>query len=56
MEEYNVPSVTLSLVKDGAIILKEGYGFYDLHNNKNVDPDTTSFRSGLLQNYLYGLL
>ncbi len=46
MEEYNVPGVTLSLVKDGAIILKEGYGFYDLHNNKNVDPDTTLFRSG----------
>jgi CubicO group peptidase (beta-lactamase class C family) len=46
MEEYKVPGVTLSVVKDGRILLKEGYGYYDLENNKSVDPDNTLFRVG----------
>jgi len=46
MEEYNVPGVTLSLVKDGAVVLEEGYGYYDLENKNIVDPNTTLFRPG----------
>jgi len=46
IEEYKVPGVTLSIVKDGRVLLKEGYGFYDLEKNKSVDPDNTLFRVG----------
>jgi len=46
MEEYKVPGVTISVVKDGEILLKKGYGYYDLENKKRVDPDTTLFRPG----------
>ncbi|MCF8008788.1 MAG: beta-lactamase family protein [Halanaerobiales bacterium] len=46
MEEYKVPGVTISLVKDGEIIFKKGYGYYDLENNKLVDPENTLFRPG----------
>ena len=46
MEEYKVPGVTLSLVKDGEVILEEGYGYYDLENERRVDPETTLFRPG----------
>ena len=46
MEEYKVPGVTISVVKDGEIIFKKGYGFYDLENNKRVNPDQTLFRPG----------
>ncbi len=46
MEEYNVPGVTLSIVKDGAVLLEEGYGYYDLENESRVHPDTTLFRPG----------
>ncbi|MDZ7671829.1 MAG: serine hydrolase domain-containing protein [Halanaerobiales bacterium] len=46
MEEYKVPGVTISVVKDGEILFKKGYGFYDLENNKRVDPDQTLFRPG----------
>ena len=46
MEEYNVPGVTLSIVKDGAVLLEEGYGYYDLENERRVNPDTTLFRPG----------
>jgi len=46
MKEYKVPGVTLSVVKDGDIIFKKGYGYYDLENNKEVDSDKTLFRAG----------
>src|SRR6056297_1285231 len=46
MEEYKVPGVTLSLVKDGEVILEQGYGYYDLENEKRVNPETTLFRPG----------
>ena len=46
MKEYKVPGITLSIVKDGEIIFKKGYGYYDLNNKKEVDPDNTLFRPG----------
>ncbi len=46
MEEYKVPGVTISVVKDGEIFFKKGYGYYDLQNNKRVDADNTLFRPG----------
>ena len=46
MEEYNAPGVTLSIVKDGEIILAKGYGFSDIENQKTVDPEKTMFRPG----------
>ena len=46
MEEYKVPGVTLSIVKDGEIILAKGYGFSDIENHKTVDPEKTMFRPG----------
>ncbi len=46
MEEYKVPGVTLSIVKDGEILLEEGYGYYDLEKKKRVNPQTTLFRPG----------
>jgi len=46
MEEYKVPGLTISVVKDGEIIFKKGYGYYDLENNKRVDPNNTLFRPG----------
>ena len=46
MEEYKVPGVTISVVKDGEILFKKGYGYSELENNKRVDPDKTLFRPG----------
>ncbi len=46
MEEFKVPGVTLSVVKEGRVLVKQGYGFYDLKNKKKVDPDSTLFRTG----------
>jgi len=46
MEEYKVPGVIISVVKDGKILFKKGYGYSDLENNKRVDSDKTLFRPG----------
>jgi len=46
MEEYKVPGVTISVVKDGEILFKKGYGYFDLENNQIVDADNTLFRPG----------
>jgi CubicO group peptidase (beta-lactamase class C family) len=46
MEEYKVPGVTISVVKDGEILFKKGYGYSELENNKKVDSDSTIFRPG----------
>jgi len=34
----------VAIVKDGAVIAKEGYGYADMENAMTVDPDTTVFR------------
>ena len=56
MKEYKVPGVTLSIVKDGKMILAKGYGFSDIENQKIVNPKKPC--SGLAQsaNYSSGQL
>ncbi len=44
--EHNIPGATLSVVKDGEIIISKGYGFSDLEERPPVDPDRTLFRPG----------
>ncbi len=46
MEEKNIIGVTLSIVKDGELIFKKGYGYSNLDNKEEVDPEHTLFRIG----------
>ncbi len=46
MEKYHVPGVTLSIVKDGKLYFKKGYGYSDLEDKTPVNPDDTLFRIG----------
>ena len=40
------PGVTISIVKDGQVLLEKGYGYADLAKLKPVDARTTLFRPG----------
>src|SRR5689334_22882813 len=46
MAREHVPGVSVSVVQNGQVILKKGYGFADLASRKRVDPDRTLFRLG----------
>jgi len=46
LEKYHIPNATVSVVKDGEIVYKKGFGFADIENNVPVDADTTLFRIG----------
>jgi len=46
LEKYHIPNATVSVVKDGEIVYKKGFGLADIENNIPVDPDTTLFRIG----------
>ncbi|MFX4263329.1 serine hydrolase domain-containing protein [Pelotomaculum propionicicum] len=46
LEKYHIPNATVSVVKDGKIVYKKGFGFADIENNIPVDADTTLFRIG----------
>ena len=46
MEKYHVPGVTLSVVKDGKLFMKKGYGYGNLENKIPVNPDETLFGIG----------
>ena len=46
MEENNIAGATVSLVKDGDAILLKGYGYADVENRLEVDPDSTLYRIG----------
>lgn len=46
LEQYHVPNATVSVVKDGKIVYKKGFGLADIENNIPVDPDSTLFRIG----------
>lgn len=45
-EEEHVAGVTLSIVRNGQIILEKGYGFSGLDPHRPVDPEATLFRVG----------
>lgn len=44
MSRDHIAGVTLSVVQNGQVVLKKGYGFSNLGQRKPVDPDTTLFR------------
>ena len=52
MEEHKIPGVTLSVVKDGEILLSRGYGYANLEQDIPVDPERTLFRPGSVSKLL----
>jgi CubicO group peptidase (beta-lactamase class C family) len=44
MTRDHIAGVTLSVVQNGQVVLKKGYGFANLGQRKPVDPDKTLFR------------
>lgn len=44
MTRDHIAGVTLSVVQNGQVVLKKGYGFANLGQRKPVDPDRTLFR------------
>lgn len=43
MDKYNVPGVSVSIIKDNKEVLCKGYGYSDLSKEKKVDPYETTF-------------
>lgn len=50
-----LPGVTVSVVKDGQIVLLKGYGFADVASKTPVDPATSMFRIGSISKTFTGL-
>jgi CubicO group peptidase (beta-lactamase class C family) len=46
MAEHNIPGATLSVVKDGEVLLVKGYGHVDLDSRTPVDGKQSLFRVG----------
>ncbi len=46
MADHQFPGITLSVVKDGEILLSRGYGYANLEEEIPVDPERTLFRPG----------
>ncbi len=46
MRRDHIPGATVSIVQNGQVILKKGYGFADISAGRRVDPDRTLFRIG----------
>lgn len=46
MAREHIAGVTVSVVQNGAVVLKKGYGFAALDPQRKVDPDRTLFRVG----------
>ncbi|TAL33397.1 serine hydrolase domain-containing protein [Phenylobacterium sp.] len=46
MRREHVAGATVSVVQNGQVVLKKGYGFSNLEPRKPVDPDRTLFRIG----------
>jgi len=46
MTREHVAGATVSVVQNGQVVLKKGYGFADLDPRRPVDPDRTLFRIG----------
>lgn len=44
MAADHIPGVTVSIVQNGQVVLKKGYGFANLGPARPVDPDRTLFR------------
>jgi CubicO group peptidase (beta-lactamase class C family) len=46
MAREHIAGVTVSVVQNGQVVLKKGYGFAGLNPQRPVDPDATLFRVG----------
>jgi CubicO group peptidase (beta-lactamase class C family) len=46
MDEYSIPNATVSVVSNGEVVLKKGYGFADLEKHIPVEAEGTLFRLG----------
>ena len=46
MAREHIAGATVSIVQNGQVVLKKGYGFASLRPNRLVDPDRTLFRIG----------
>ena len=46
MDSLHVPGAVCVVVRDGRVLLAEGYGFADLERRTPADPDSTLFRVG----------
>jgi CubicO group peptidase (beta-lactamase class C family) len=46
LESYHIPGATLTVVRDGELLLAKGYGYADLEQHTTVDPAHTLFRIG----------
>ena len=44
MEEYKIPGVVISIIKDSSEIFTKGYGYADLENQIPIDQENTIFR------------
>ena len=45
MQDWNVPAVSIAIVKDGEVLLTKGYGFADVEGKRKADA-TTLFAIG----------
>ncbi len=46
MKDHHIAGATVSIVKDGELLLAKGYGYADLENGIPVDPEQTGFYIG----------
>jgi CubicO group peptidase (beta-lactamase class C family) len=46
MDRLHAPGAAFVLVKDGEIVLSKGYGYANIEDGTEVDPETTVFRVG----------
>ncbi len=46
MQTYRNPGLTLSVVRDGEVVMVKGYGYADLETKTPVDPNVHMFRIG----------
>ncbi len=44
LKDYHVAGATVSVVKDGKLFFKKGYGYADAANKTKVSPDKTAFQ------------
>lgn len=52
MADQHIAGATLVIVKDGQVVMKQGYGYADIENQKLVDPNVTMFRIGSVSKVL----
>ncbi|GHO92499.1 FmtA-like protein [Reticulibacter mediterranei] len=52
MTAHHIPGVAVSIVKDGHILLSQGYGEADLQQGKKIQADSTLFRLGSVSKLL----